>query len=221
MLNDLLARAVVAVPSVIPYLGAGFYKTYDFMLRTIQGLIRGVYNGNVGGDFVDALGSLIRGQIYQAFQQAYEDQGYTFMLPGYLQQGAERMVNQQASFDWIYNFYRDIVDARVDGKPIEPLLGRATMWANVYLEAYNEALRLIALENGGNLIWREGGTVDKCPTCKYLDGVVASAKEWEIAGFKPQGNMLQCGGFNCECTLTPTSQRRSPKALDTLLSAPR
>ena len=153
MFNELLARVVVAVPSVIPYLGAGFYKTYEFMLRTIQGLVRGVYNGNVGGDFVDAVANLIRGQILQAFQQAYEDQGYTFTLPGYLQQGAEQMINIQANFDWIYNYYTDIVDARVDGTPLAPLLARATMWANVYLEAYNEALRLMVLENGGNMVW--------------------------------------------------------------------
>lgn len=221
MLNELIASAVIAVPSVIPYLGRGFYKTYDFMLRVVQGLIRGVYNGQVGGDFVDAMASLIKGQINQAFMQAYEDEGYTFMLPGYLQDGANRLIAQQTNFDWIYNFYKDIVDARVDGKPLQPLLARASMWANIYLEAYNEALRLITLEGGGNLQWHEGDTQEKCETCKYLDGIVASAKEWEIAGFKPQGNMLQCGGFNCGCSLTPTTRRRSPKALDALLSAPR
>jgi hypothetical protein len=221
MLSNLLAQAVVAVRDVIPYLGGGFYKTYDYMLRVMQGLIRGVYNGQVGGDFVDAVASLIRGQINQAFQQAYEDMGYTFMMPDYLQSGAASMIATQTNFDWIYSFYQDIVDARVDGTPLQPLLARASMWANVYLEAYNEAMRLIVLNTGGNLIWREGDTKEKCATCQYLDGKVASAKEWEIAGFKPQGDMLQCGGFNCGCSLSPTTQRRSPNALEKILSAPR
>ena len=221
--KTLIARAVLLAPLyIIPQLKAGFYKTYDYMLRVIEGLVRGVYNGQVGGDFVDAIAALIRGQITQAFQQAYEDEGYTgFFPPDFLQAGIESMIITQTNFDWIYNYYKDIVDARVDNKPIDPLLARATMWANVYKEAYNEALRLITLDGGGNMIWHEGDTKDKCSTCKYLDGICASAKEWEIAGFRPQGSMLQCGGFNCGCELVPTTQRRSPKALDRLLNAPR
>jgi len=209
-----VTKIITQVPQVIPYLTRA-YKSYDFMLARVEGLVRGVYTGNVGGDFVDIMGALIRGQMEDAYRQAWNDEGYEGALPDYLNNSLDAFVIQQANFDWIYQFYKDIVDARVDKTPIDPLLARARMWANQWNAAYNEALRVITLENGGNMIWVLG-EAEHCPTCLALDGIVASAKEWQESGWKPQGENLACHGFNCKCSCPPTSNRRSKNAAERL-----
>ncbi len=223
MLFMIARQAMIAVPDVIPHLSdktrlalqePTAYKTFDYMLRQIEGLVNGVYSGNIGGQFIDTMANLISGQLTQAYRQAFEDEGYTDeFLPVYLTASLEEMIIGQ--YDYVDQYYRDIVDARVDGTPVAPLLSRAQMWANQWNTAYNEAIRLITLENGGNLIWQTG-EAEHCTTCLALDGIVASAVEWEESGWKPQSEDLECHGFNCKCSLSPTSQRRSKNAAQRL-----
>ena len=218
---DFIARAVLLVPSVVPHLRSGFYKTYDYMLQVIERSVTAVYNGNMGGEFVDILSDLIKGQLTQAYMQAWEDSGETsHELPDYLKSSLEDAIIQNNDADFIYQYFQDVVDARVDGTPIDPLLSRADMWSARYNEAYNAATAAIVAENGGNLEWVFGDT-DHCDTCEKLNGIVAYASEWEAAGFAPQNapnDMLDCGGWKCQCKLRPTDQRRSPRALETLMN---
>ena len=187
------------------------YKTVEYMENAIEGLVNGVYNGNIGGQFIDTMANIISGQLTQAYRQAWEDEGMTdYFAPDYLSESLEAMILNQ--YDYVDQFYRDIVDARVDGTSVSPLLARAKLWANQWNAAYNEAVRLITLQGGGNLVWEEGDTMDKCGVCVGLDGLVMSAREWELLGMKPQSESLPCHGFNCHCSLTPTDKRRSPNA---------
>lgn len=186
------------------------YKTVDYMENAIEGLVNGVYNGNIGGQFIDTLANIISGQLTQAYRQAWEDEGMTdYFAPDYLSESLEAMILNQ--YDYVDQFYRDIIDARVDGTSVEPLLARAKLWANRWNEAYNEAVRLITLQGGGNLVW-EYGDAEHCNTCLSLNGIVARASEWDTLGVKPQGDMLECGGWNCKCALVSTDKRRSPNA---------
>jgi len=180
------------------------------MENAIEGLVNGVYNGNIGGQFIDTLANIISGQLTQAYRQAWEDEGMTdYFAPDYLSESLEAMILGQ--YDYVDQFYRDIIDARVDGTSVEPLLARAKLWANRWNEAYNEAVRLITLQGGGNLVW-EYGDAEHCNTCLSLNGIVARASEWDTLGVKPQGDMLECGGWNCKCALVSTDKRRSPNA---------
>lgn len=222
---DVIVKAIDTVPAVLPHLGTRArylygttkpteYKTYDYMLSQVERLVTSLYNNNIGGEFIDLLANLISGQLTQAYQQAFEDEGYTdFVLPDYLTASLETMILNQYTF--VDQFFRDIIDARIDGTPIAPLLVRSAMWANRYNEAYNEALRLITVNNGGNLIWTLG-EAEHCTTCLALDGIVASGKEWEASGWKPQSEDLECHGYNCKCQLLPTSNRRSKNAAERL-----
>lgn len=231
--NLLVLKTVKIVPDVGPLLRGrprflfactqpAPYKTYEYFLEQVERLVRSVYEGNIGGEFVDLMGSLISGQMRQAYQQALEDEGDTsFILPTYLQNSLDAMIARQADFDYIYQYYKDIVDARVDGAPIEPLMSRAELWANRYNEAYNEAIRAMAIENGEKLEWVMGPTEDHCPTCAGLNGIVAYASEWESAGVHPQSapnDALDCGGWNCMCDTVPTERRRSPNAFDRIVA---
>jgi hypothetical protein len=220
-LNNLIIQAVQLVPNVLPYLKGrarwmvyqpAEYKTAEYMQKQIEGLVKGVYTGAVGGGFIDVMANIISGQLTQAYQQAYEDEGFTDSLPDYLSASLETMILGQ--YDFVDQYYRDIVDARVDGTSIDPLLYRASLWATRWTEAYNEAVRLITKENGGNLVWIYGDT-DHCTTCLSLNGIVARASEWDALGIKPQSapnNKLECGGWKCQCSLQQTDKRRSPNA---------
>lgn len=222
LLLTILRTTTRAVPDVIPLLSVKTrrdlaepteYKTYEFFLSAITGLVEGVYQGFIGGVFIDTLANLISGQLTDAYQRAWADDGNFSELPDYLQNDLEAMILNQYTF--VDQFYRDIVDARVDQTSIAPLLNRATLWAQRWTEAYNNAAAKIVEVNGGNLLWKLGDTEQHCTVCAGLDGIVARAKEWSDLGVRPQNapnNKLTCGGWKCDCSLSPTDKRRSPGA---------
>ena len=201
----------------------GVVKTYDYYLQQLTRLITSVYNGNLGGEFIDIMANLIQGQIYQAVNQAWLDSGMDGSLPDYLASLADDIVLGQ--YEHVDQLYRDIVDARLDGTPLAPLLARAPLWANQWNVAYREAIQTINFENGGNLVWRKGQTEHGCQTCADLDGIVMFASEWEELDVHPRGYpnpKLECNGGGpagyCDCELVPTDQRRSPNAFATVMN---
>lgn len=230
-LYNFIREAVMQVPQVKAHLSprARFvlaepeeYKTFDYMLRSIEGLVRGVYAGTVGGQFIDTMANLISGQLRQAYQQAYEDEGFTdAFMPEYLMQAYQADV--LAQYDHVDGYYRAIVDARIDGTSITPLLARAQLWAQRWTESYNNAVVLITAKEGGNLEWKLGATEEHCPLCSAFNGIVARATEWKALRVEPQnapnhaltGHLhgeKGCEGWRCDCSLTPTDKRRSPNA---------
>ena len=214
-----LADIVKAVPEVKQYLSnearwsfykPAEYKTSGYMLAQIEGLIRGVYANNLGGEFIDVMANVISGQLTQAYQQAYMDQGFTdYFLPEYLNKSLEQMILNE--YQYVDQLFRDIIDARLNGTSIQPLLNRAKLWANKWDAAYNEAIRQMAIVNGQNLMWVLGDA-EHCTTCRGLSGLVAWASEWDMIGIHPQSQRLACHGYNCACSLVPTDKRRSPGA---------
>lgn len=191
----------------------GEYKTAEYYQQQLERLIRSVYEGNLGGAFVDTMANLISGQLNQAFEQAWADEGTEEELPAYLTSAAEELILGQ--YEHVDQLYRDIVDARVDETGADALLARAPLWANRYSEAYNRAVGLILAETGGRLKWVLGETEEHCASCAALNGIVALASEWEVLGVRPQGapnGKLECGGWQCDCSLESTDQRRSPDA---------
>ena len=197
----------------IAYASGGEYKTYDYYLATLERMVRNVYNGIEGGEFIDIMANLIQGQISQAFLEAWKAEGTDATFPDYLQAASEQMILDQ--YDHVDQFYRDIVDARIDKTPIDPLISRCALWAARWNEAYNQGVALITENEGGNLVWELGGTEEHCATCYTLNGIVARASEWHELDVHPQGGpneKLECGGWRCDCSLSPTDQRRSPGA---------
>jgi hypothetical protein len=226
-LLEIARRAADELPGVKAYLSPAAryalhtpaaYKSQEYMLDQIEGLVTSLYNNQIGGEFIDVMANVISGQLFDAYSKAWFDYGETGALPEYLNDAYQASVLNQYSF--VDQYFRDIIDARIDGTPLSPLLSRAGMWANRWNESYNDAAALITAENGGNMVW-EYGEAEHCETCRALNGIVASANEWGIAGVKPQNApnpLIDCGGWQCKCSLTPTDKRRSPKALDTILN---
>ena len=211
--KDLFSVIIVRFPAVIPHLGAWFYKTYDYYLATIQNLVRNLYDGYIGGEFRDILSNLVLGQLSQAFEQAARDNGVLELNQDMFNRLMDMVTSERLHIE---DFYRAVVDARVDKTGIEPLLVRADLWARRWQDAYNEATRMIEAERGGKLVWRLGATEQHCTTCAALNNLVAFASEWEQARLRPQSppnGALECGGWRCDCVLEPTDRRRSPDVL--------
>lgn len=221
MIVKAITTAVKHYPAVIPYLqgrarfvafALGDWKTEEQFDARLTNLVKALYNGTITApDFVDSLAALIGRQITLAFREAWKDEGEG-EFPDYLTEASEAFILGQ--YDFVDGFARDIVDARIDGGDIAPLLARVPLWSNRYNEAYNEAIALITKENGGNLEWVYGDT-EHCPECLALNGIVMSASDWDTLGVRPQSapnEKLTCGGWRCQCQLIPTDKRRSPGA---------
>lgn len=206
------------VPLEMELRAAELTKTVPFFQRALSRLVQTLYDGFIGGEFVEVAKNLISGQIRKAYQEAWKENGTEAPLPDYLVQAAATKIAEQQSF--VENYYHDIIDARINGASVEPLKARVDLWTNRYNEALDDGKHLIALNEGQKEKWVYGDA-EHCDTCAALNGIVALASEWEAAGFRPQNGpnpMLDCGGWNCKCRREPTDQRRSPKALETLIN---
>lgn len=201
-------------------------KTEAQYLSRIKSLVRAVYNGDLGGDFVDSMAALVSRQIFLAHQEAWKDNGGTAKdLPDYLRESADEMIARE--FDFVDQFYKDIVDARMDEKPIDPLLARAELWAGRYNDAYSTAQLLIAEQQSTEekpvmLKWQLGATELHCEICDTLHDTIAPAAAWREAGIFPQsgedGTLPNpalvphrdgqdgCGGWRCDCRLSVTDE---------------
>lgn len=97
---------------------------------------------------------------------------------------------------------------------------RLDVWANRWEDIKNRAI-LETGEKKAKYIWVYGDT-DHCETCIALNGIVAWAEEWQESGVHPQSppnTSLECGGWRCQCELIQTDNRRTPRALQTIMRA--
>jgi len=232
-LNSLVIQAVKLVPDVLPYLTdrarfiyfgairADAYKSYDDMLSKIQVLVQDTYKGKVStGGFTDRMASIIGGQLRNAYNTAWinegmDDDNTSAALPDYLEESLVDMIAEQTNTSWSYQFFTDIMTARTNGDPIEPLFSRAELWAGQWNTAYENATSLITLNNGGREEWILGATEEHCPECAALNGIVALASEWNALNVYPKNppnDYLTCGGWRCDCERRATDKKRSRNA---------
>ena len=216
---ELVRMTIETVPEVKKYLSPAVrfklfdplpYKTLEYFRKQIQRLVTSLYNNRIGGQFIDIMANLISGQLLDAYEAAWKDEGFTGKIPDYLQTAHTEDVLAQYTF--VDQFFRDIIDARIDGTGIGSIMYRVDLWANQWTNSYNRAIVLITQKRGGKLQWQEGDTKEKCSTCVALDGIVLYADEWQTLNVHPGDGPnphLVCGGWNCGCSLIPTDQRRT------------
>lgn len=228
-------RAIVSrLPAVVPHLTprarllAGVRvvpetKTQDAYYRQIWGLTLDLYRDEISQDaFIDGMAVVVQEQLTRAFREALRQNDMDPELvndygEGY---GDELMTMILREFEFVDGYAADIVAARAAGSGFEQFQTRAAIWANRYAEAVNRANELIAEANGNNLMWVYGDT-EHCETCQALNGIVAPASTWMQLSIHPQeppNDILECGGWRCQCRLEPTDKRSSPKAFDTIMN---
>jgi hypothetical protein len=85
---------------------------------------------------------------------------------------------------------------------------RARLYAKTAQQSYNDGRLAAGQEAQVNLEWIVGPT-EHCGDCLRLNGQVHSAEAWAASGWQPQSSALECGGFNCQCSLVPTDADES------------
>ena len=67
-----------SIPRLLSFIGVAIdekHKSVDFFERNLIRLIRSVYNNQLGGEFIDIMANLISGQLRQAVERAWADEG--------------------------------------------------------------------------------------------------------------------------------------------------
>jgi hypothetical protein len=203
-------------------------KTLGFFVRAAETLTRRLYMGDIDqAEFEDGMLDLMDSQLTRAWNEGMRINGLDperDMTAEWEQALEEIKLNE---VDYIPGFATAIVDAAkqdaANGTPKEslPLLySRAGLWAQRYPDVVSRAV-VITAAGKDRLKWVFGDT-DHCDTCLRLNGIVAFASEWQLAGVQPQNPdnpVLDCHGWNCQCTLEPTDEPRSNDAFDKIMAA--
>ena len=212
-MDNQLAQTIKAA---ILWLDMWEFKTLDYFLRVLNTWVNDLYTHEVTeADFVDRLADVIDQQLTRAWNEGMK---LNDLDPSEITEEQAQILQDIIANE--YTFVDGFADDIASGKFTLPQLqARAAMWANRYNDVVNRA-KLETAELKDKYEWVYGDT-DHCDTCERLNGLVATAKEWSIAGIQPQNppnGRLDCGGWRCKCQLRPTDRRRTPKVLDTLLT---
>lgn len=195
-------------------------KTEVHYARVLSRGVRDLYSGRTtADDLLNTMVGLLDTQLRKAWNEGMRANGLdpaTEMEPEW-EDILQGIIDSE--FEHVGQFINDVVAAAQNKEPIDPLISRAELWANRYNDVVNQA-KLITAGAKDKLEWIYGDT-DHCGTCEALNGLVATRSEWEQSNFHPQrppNPMLECEGWRCQCRLEPTTKRKSPKVLDTLLN---
>jgi len=221
MTNRAAARAnlVNAVKRIVGALEA--VKTYDEYRARLWGAANRLYNGGRDANFVSSFVRSIDVQLTEAWNQGADEVG---VKPD--EMTSDDMVILSTIIEnenqFVERIAGDIAQAHDDEMTPEDFQkqfgSRVDLWSNRWKETVNRAH--VQFGSKKRLKWNLGKTEQHCSTCQALNGIVAFGSEWEQARFHPQmppNDLLECRGWLCDCSLTPTTERRTPKALDRLL----
>lgn len=195
-------------------------KTYGYMLDHVDKYARDLYAGNMTRDqFVNSMADLIEQQLRRAWNEGMRNNELdpqTDMTDEWEQMYQELVTDQ---FNYIEGYADAIIQGAKNESGVDQFRARASLWANRYNETVDISQRVTAAK-GDKSQWVLGETEQHCDTCYRLNGIVAYTSEWEELGVHPQGapnELLECGGWRCDCSLVPTDKRRSPKAFETIM----
>lgn len=85
-----------------------------------------------------------------------------------------------------------VTDAMADQK--------ASMWFNKSIQPFYQA-GLASADSNSMYQWVLGRTEDHCSTCAGMDGQIHRLKTYNRRQVIPQSDLLECGGFQCDCHL--------------------
>lgn len=194
-------------------------KTVEYFVRVLSGMVRDLYRDEVSeSDFVGEMADLIQQQLTRAWNEGMRANGLDpqeDMEPEWETMRDDIIAKE---YDYVDQFAADIVTAREQQAGWDQLQSRAQLWANRYTDVVNQA---IVATKEQKLKWVYGDT-DHCNTCERLNGIIAFSSEWDLAGVKPQSppnDVLECGGWRCQCALEPTTERKTRNAFDAIMRA--
>jgi hypothetical protein len=182
-------------------------KTVGYWDRALNRAVLDFYNGDIdASEFIDEMVRLIEEQFTRAWNEGARDVGYG--PEDYTEDDkAELQDHIDKELEFVLDYAEGIESAKLNGDPVKPYQERIVLWTNRYNEMVNEGR--IWFGKNQRLVWRLGKTEQHCSTCATLNGIVATARQWEESGYHPQGapnDKLECGGWRCDCSLELTRE---------------
>lgn len=163
-------------------------------------------------------GFVLRGHLQQLGRQAFRD---GLAAGGVQDEMSEEdrakvalWLKEQSAF--VTKFANELYSK---GLPESMVVVRAQIWANKSLETMYQA-GIASADANGMYMWQLGNTEEHCKTCLACAGQVHRMKTWQRTGLMPKAGTLECGGWQCDCSLARTDSRargrlsRVPKAAE-------
>lgn len=186
-------------------------KTANYYERALNAAVLEFYRGGDAGEFIDEMVRLIEQQFSRAWNEGGRDVG--IQPKDHTDEDDEELQRHiDNELDHVLDFAQGIEQARINGDSVKPFQARVSLWVNRYNEMVNAAKLWFGRKE--RLEWRLGATEEHCEQCFALSGVIATAEAWAESGYHPQGapnGMLECGGWRCDCDLTPTKKPATDK----------
>ncbi len=182
--------------------------------RQLRGAVRGLWNGSIDvSSFIVNVSTALERAFEKAWTEGARTQG---IEPGERtpaeQAKLDEMIFEQSGF---IPGFADYVQAhlKADDFKLATAQARTPMWTNRYAEVVNTAK--VMADGDKKLKWVLGPT-EHCSSCLKLSGKVKRGSFWISSGIQPQSRSLECGGFNCQCSLQPTTDRASAGRLPSI-----
>jgi hypothetical protein len=208
--KNLLALSQEKKLSIYSY----FNKSLTSYRRSIRLAVRGLRSENLDVfDFLSAMNSAIDRGYEQAWREGARTCG---IQPNERTQEETSKLNTLISVAKASVFdFGEFIEARQD-EPFSSVASRIDVWVNRYNEVKSTG-SMMACANQKE-IW-ELGEADHCSTCKKLDGRVMRNSRWaelDVVTQDTRPGKLECKGFGCKCTRTPTTKNATPGPLPSL-----
>lgn len=175
----------------------------------IRSAVRAYWNGDFNiVDFISAMTTTIRRGYTRAWYDGAQNVG---ILPTELTAEELNLLEGEIinSSSYIYGFADDIErGSKANGGKLNPLLGRAEMWANRYDMIVSEAMQ--SASRNVKLKWVWNPNKEHCADCLRLNGRVYRASIWRKWNLSPRMHNLACGGWRCGCVFENTSDPVTP-----------
>lgn len=166
----------------------------------------------------------------QWFKESFEGLLFSYarraMLEGYAEGGIPQYELDESDERWLIDFNANqrafIADlARKfyadNVLTMDEVQGKPAMWWNLSVNpAYNEGMMRASKDGVG--VFYNGPTSDKCIDCRRLQGQARRFSVWRkyFGGQLVPCGATECGGFNCQCEISPRQTAVSRGALPRL-----
>lgn len=179
-----------------------FADTAQSFVSSFVDLVNGALDDDVSRR---RAGTVLRGQIARYGRAAYADG----LEAGGVDDGlsdedlarAAVLVSEQSQY--VTSFLDTVYGKGLSEAQVEQ---HATLWVNKSLTDFYNAGQLSANANG-LYEWQLGATEKHCATCLRMNGQKHRLKEYHAKGILPKSGDLDCGGWQCDCSLTRTTGR--------------
>lgn len=188
------------------------YSEYNSSLRAVA---RGLWTEAI--DYMQAYQAMdlaIRAGITKAWYEGLKEAGIqpSEMSPDEEIALRQTIVSEQVRMNSFLTYCEQ--NTRATGVAWGKIVSKVELWAMRAREARNKAL--LMAKSDPKLIWALGRTEKHCSTCAKLNGKVKRASYWRKVGVQPQSPpnpYLECQGWRCDCTLSPTEEAMSKGTL--------